>query len=303
MKFTSLLRAAQQAVYSQYRLLLWRLNGMLRQSALISTSQGKFKVVFLKKESIGRSLYVSGQYEMDLISGVLNFLRDSERLPMAGGILLDVGANNGVISIGLLRMGKFERAIAFEPAPENFSLLEYNVALNGLKDRFLCLPYAVADAPSELRFELSADNYGDHRVRAANMGNGLQNESKRREIIVKAQTLDALLSSAPAAFSKPASLVWLDVQGYEGYVFKGGRKLFGSGVPVVAEIWPYGIQRAGMTAPQFCEIAASLWTHYWIRRRGKFIQYPIETLGAVFEELGFDGAYDNLIFMGNVHAA
>jgi len=302
MKITSLLRAAQKAAYSQYRLLLWRLNGIFRKSALISTPQGKFKVVFLKKESIGRSLYVSGQYEMDLISDVLKFLRGAGRLPEAGGLALDIGANNGVISIGLLHMGKFERAIAFEPEPQNFSLLEYNVNLNGFKDRLLCMPYAIADKPGELRFELSADNYGDHRVRAANAGEGLQNESSRREIVVKAQTLDALWSSVPANFSQPPALIWLDVRGYEGYVFKGGQAVFSTGVPVVAEIWPYGIHRAGMTSAQFCESAAALWTHYWIRRRGKFIQYPIETLNAVFEELGDKGVYENLIFMGTKNA-
>jgi FkbM family methyltransferase len=300
MKLMILAGKAWKLLHSQYRLFLWNLNRAFRTFAVINTKQGKFKIAFLEKESIGRSLYTTGQYEMDLIKEVTKFLRANSKIGRKGsGTALDIGANNGVISIGLLQTGEFQKAIAFEPEPRNFSLLEFNVALNGLKDRFICMPYAVADAAGELRFELSDTNYGDHRVRADSQAIGLerQSESKRRLISVKADQLDALLSSIPQDFVASASLVWLDVQGYEGYVFKGGKKFLSTGIPVIAEIWPYGIQRAGMTQEQFCEIARELWSHYWIRRRGKFIMYPIETLETVFQELGDEGAYDNLIFM------
>lgn len=299
MKLSTLIKKIFEFAYSKYRLFLWNLNRKIRKFAVISTKQGKFKVVFLKNESIGRSLFSTGQYEMDLITSVMDFLQTELKIHKKGsGTIVDIGANNGVISIGLLHTGEFHRAIAIEPEPNNFLLLENNVALNDLRDRFVCLPYAVSDAEGEILFELSDTNYGDHRVR---VDSGLenverQNESKRRVISVKADQIDRLLSPLPDSFLKEISLVWVDVQGYEGYAFKGGQIFLSKNIPVVSEIWPYGIQRAGMTQEQFCDIAKSLWQNYWIRRRGKFIRYPIDTLNTVFAELGYDGAYDNVIF-------
>ena len=90
--------------------------------------------------------------------------------------------------------------------------------------------------------------------------------------------------------------MWIDVQGYEGYAFLGAKNLLSKGIPVVSKIWPYGIARAGMTQEQFCKIAENFWMNYYVMRRGKFVRYPIHTLGILFEELGYDGGYDNIIF-------
>jgi FkbM family methyltransferase len=195
-------------------------------------------------------------------------------------------------------MGEFERAIAIEPEPRNFSLLEHNVALNGLTDRFICLPYAVSDTKGVISFELSDNNLGDHRVRVNSTLDVAerQNESARQVISVKSDQLDKLVLTQPTSFLEKISLIWIDVQGYEGYAFQGGRKLFSQGMPVVAEIWLYGILRAGMSYRKFCDIAAEIWTHYWVKRRGKFVQYPIHILDTLFEELGNDGLYENVIF-------
>jgi FkbM family methyltransferase len=301
MKFSNLLGKVKKSFHLRYKLLSWRLNRLFRKSAIVSTKQGKFKIFFLESESIGRSLYCNGQYENELINDVMKFLRTTlPNFPLKGsGTIIDIGANNGVISIGLLHTGEFAQAIAIEPEPQNFSLLEYNVNLNGLKDKFTCLPYAVADKKGEISFELSDTNFGDHRVRVSSTieKQERQNESARQVIVVKSDQLDNLLKMAPESFLNQTSLIWMDVQGYEGYVFKGGRDILSKGIPVVSEIWPYGIARAGMTRQEFCEIAATIWSSYWVRRRNKFIKYPISVLDTLFEELGGDGQYENVIFI------
>ena len=162
-----------------------------------------------------------------------------------------------------------------------------------------CLNYAVAQQKGELSFELSETNYGDHRVRVnscADHGAENFNESNRNVIPVKCDTLDNLLVAVPKSFSSNISLMWIDVQGYEGYAFMGARNLLSKGIPVMAEIWPYGLRRAGMTQSQFRDIAESLWSNYWVMRRGKFVKYPIHVLGSFFDELGWDGRFDNLLF-------
>lgn len=80
-------------------------------------------------------------------------------------------------------------------------------------------------------------------------------------------------------------------------MFLGARKLLSKGVPVLSEIWPYGIVRAGMSQEEFCDIATGIWSSYWVRRRRGFVRYPIQVLDTLFHELGFDGGFDNVLFI------
>jgi len=50
--------------------------------------------------------------------------------------VLDVGANLGVISIGMLVNGDVAAAIGVEPDPDNYALLERNIAQNLCGDRY-----------------------------------------------------------------------------------------------------------------------------------------------------------------------
>lgn len=301
MRLRYLATKAIKLLFREWRYLCWEINRKFRKSLTVSTKQGVFTVL-LADETIGKNLYSSGQYELELMSNVMAFLRSTQRCPPKGrGTIVDIGANNGVISIGMLHTGELEKAIAIEPEPQNFSLLQRNVILNGLKDRVICLPIAASHQKGEILFELSDTNFGDHRVRTnAHCVNSdsaeLFHESGRRVITVQSDQLDNLLADLPESFTHNIALVWVDVQGYEGYVFMGARNLLSKGVPVVSEIWPYGIKRTGMTQEQFCEIATSIWTNYWVWRRGKFVRYPIHTLDIFFDELGYDGGFDSVIF-------
>ena len=96
-------------------------------------------------------------------------------------------------------------------------------------------------------------------------------------------------------------VMWIDIQGYEGYVFKGAREFLATGIPVVSEIWPYAIARAEMTMEEFNELVTGLWTSFWVKSHRKysragFIRYPIVAFSSFLDELGPDGGYDNVIF-------
>ena len=58
-----------------------------------------------------------------------------------------------------------EKAIIIEPEPDNFRYLQINILLNKLTDRTICLNSGVSDHTGICDFELSKDNYGDHRVK------------------------------------------------------------------------------------------------------------------------------------------
>jgi FkbM family methyltransferase len=284
-------------IHMELRSSWWDFNSKFRESITVTTKQGIFTVL-LADSGIGKSLYCDRQFELASISETMKFLRSIQKCPPKGeGTIVDIGANNGVISIGALHIGELEKAIAIEPDPQNFSLLQHNVNQNGLKDRVICLPYAASHTKGELVFELSNTNYGDHRVRGIpNSARELDRESERNVITVQADQLDNLLSDLPKDLTQTIALVWVDVQGFEGYVFMGAKGLLSKGVPVVAEIWPYGIERAGMAQEEFCSIVASIWSNYWVWRRGKFVRYPLNTLDILFDEVGYGGDHDNVIF-------
>lgn len=285
-------------VYCEFRLLCWKCNSKFRKSITVSTKQGIFTVMLTGSDVIGRSLYCYGQYELDLMSQTLTFLRSMQKCPQKGiGTIVDIGANNGVISIGMLYTGEMERAIAIEPEPKNFSLLQHNVRQNGLLDRIVCIPKAVSNQAGDIQFELSNTNIADHRVRMdLHIHNPeLYHESERHVITVKSDWLDNLLAALPGIYTQDIALIWIDVEGHEGYAFSGARDLLSKDIPVVCEIWPYAIRRAGMSQEDFVDIVKSIWSYYWVMRSGKFVRYPIHTLDILFDELGYDDVLNDVV--------
>ena len=296
----SLFRRIQRGLHFRYKGVLWQINRRLRKSVTVETKQGVFTLPLDMNDPISVALYLYGEYELDLVTSVISFLRTSQGFPSsAQGTVLDIGANNGIISIGMLVSEQFDKAIAIEPDPRNFSYLQHNVEQNNLAANFICQNCAESDAKSTLNLELSDSNYGDHRIKTGSLNpksNELFNESKRRVIQVQSDKIDELLEHVDEAFKTDIRIIWIDVQGYEGYVFLGARALLSRDIPVVSEIWPYGIQRAGMSQETFCNIAGEIWSAYWVNRRKKFIKYPIDTLHIFFDEVGSDGDEGNVIF-------
>lgn len=265
--------------------------------ATLTTRQGIFRVPLGVTDPISRELFLHGEFELDLITDAMQLLRGLSGRPKGEGTLIDIGANNGVISIGMIVTGELQKAVAIEPEPTNFARLEENVVLNGISDAVHRINCALSSQASSLTFELSDSNYGDHRVRAQSLASrDIFNESKRPVITVPADTLDKVLSAVPRTFTDDVAVIWIDVQGYEGHVFEGAGSILARGIPVVSEIWPYGIARSGMTLDAFNDVVTRYWHSFWVKRRGRFVRYPILAFRAFLDEIGPDGSYDNVIF-------
>src|SRR5919202_4391292 len=177
--------------------LRWRmLYAGVRRDVTVDTYNGR--LTFDSRDLlIGKYLYINRAYERKYIEGALGLLEREGYLTHDGrGTLLDIGANIGMICVALLKHGWFERALAFEPAPGNFRLLEQNVAQNGFRDRIRTLPYALSSAPGELELELSDYNSGDNRLRSGERGSGAYRENERRVIRVPVRTLDDAVRDA-----------------------------------------------------------------------------------------------------------
>ena len=277
----------------RYKKTIWRSLTFFRKSITISTHQGVFTLPPGSKDPISKSLYINTGYEFGFVNDVMKFLQDAKYFNKGEGTIVDVGANNGVISIGALTNGEVSNAIAIEPDINNFSVLTHNIKQNNLEHAFKTLNYAVSDNASILQLEISKSNLGDHRIQKPTSTRELFKESKRKVVDVKSDTLDNLLKDIDP---NNISLVWVDVQGHEGYVFQGAQKILSYGIPVVSEIWPYGIERSGMSQQQFCDIVSAQWTYFWVRRKTGFVQYSVTDFHEFLEELGGDGDFNNVIF-------
>ena len=288
----------RQKVYA-FRDRRWRIYRKLgRKSVTVRTKQGLF-TVSCADGGIGYNLYCFHKYELELSLNVMKVVHDFNTTRLKGkGTIVDVGANIGVISLGMIHNGLVEKAIVIEPDPHNFSLLKHNVGQNGLRDSFICLPFAISDAKGGGILERCNTNYGMHRIKRGSAGDISSERSQgtgRPLIRVECDSLDNVVDRLPQSFTEEIAVIWIDVEGFEGYVFEGSSRVFSRGIPVVAEINPAAMRQAGMSQEQFCDIASGKWSTYWKTFKDKFIPRPISDLAVVFDELG-DDEFTNLIF-------
>jgi FkbM family methyltransferase len=117
-----------------------------------------------------------------------------------GGLFVDVGANVGAYTIWAAELGA--DVIALEPAPDTFSLLVENVALNGYKVE--TVQAAAGSHCGTARFTAGRD-----------AGNRLDPEGPVETRLV---TIDALIGERQVAGMK------VDVEGFEVDVLRGGAR-------------------------------------------------------------------------------
>jgi FkbM family methyltransferase len=170
----------------------------------------------------------------------------------AGGTFIDVGANIGLSSIPIAQNAQV-LCHCFEPEPANFSYLATNVKENCHSGNVLLHNLALFDHPSELEFELSSNNMGDHRVRISST-TGAYSENARRTIRVTAVRLDDVFRGH--ALRLPLA-VKIDTQGSEPQVVAGGRSVLGQASLVHLEFWPYGMERTGGNVNELLDFFAS----------------------------------------------
>lgn len=201
----------------------------------------EYYVVQTADIAVSRKLYIGAGDEHVKVFRALEII-EKARGSCKLELIVDIGANLGHICIPVVRQQLAASAIAFEPEPNNFRLCQANILINDLAEKIVLHRSALGDKEGQtLTFELSEDNFGDHRVRVS-ASEGTYSEGSRKVISVPSTTLDSFF---PESLSELSTIIWLDVQGYEGQVLKGARRILERKVPIGVEFWPYGQERAG----------------------------------------------------------
>src|SRR3954452_14731506 len=155
-----------------------------------------------------------------------------------GGTYVDVGANIGLTLVPIAQNPNVD-VIAFEPDPSNFHYLTRNVADNCSHENITLHRLAAFKEKTQLSFELSPDNLGNHRIRLKDEAGALS-EQFRKTIMVDAVRLDDVVEVK----RKPLA-VKIDTEGAESFVIEGAPRLLSEARLFFTEIWPYGIARTG----------------------------------------------------------
>jgi FkbM family methyltransferase len=278
-----------------FRRFLWKALARLPEFRITRSTRHGILGFSNRDRGIGRDLFLRREYEYDEIQRAVRLL-DTVSAGRRRWVV-DVGANVGSVCIALVREGRFAAALAVEPAQNTFRHLVKNVARNGLSSAIRCVNVAASATNGTGDLELSR-NSGDHRVR---VGQPVDDEERYRErtrpvIPVPVRRLDDLLVEC-GVDPRDVGLLWMDVQGHEPHVLEGAPGLLATGVPLIIEIWPYGLRRAGIAPAAFVEhLAARFECYYDLTTEAPAVR-PTTELPALLGRLSHFKAFANLLLV------
>jgi FkbM family methyltransferase len=221
-----------------------------------NTPHGNF-MVDLNDKDVGSTMLLVNEVNYGSMQKWFDFLN----LPANTGIFLDVGANVGTTCIPLALDGKFKKIFAFEPDPANFEILEYNIKTNHVGNIVEAHNVAVGSVNQAMEFEISPDNFGDHRIKFTEKELNVFGENTRKHITVNCITLDRFIKDNHIEFGQ-ISLIKVDTQGAEGHAFKGADDILKHKIPWVIEFWPYGLHNAGTEKEEFIRLVSGRFSKF-----------------------------------------
>lgn len=183
------------------------------EPVLVRDFQGSAAFLCYLKEHMGSQVFFRGAYSYTLMPLISKHLPDD-------GIFLDIGANQGEITVAAAVVAKRGRVISVEPVPKNRDRLTSNIALNGFL-HVTTVPVALSDADGELEIFDRDSTYEDgttHEGLATLFAHGMRTSPIAR---VPVRTLDGLVDE----WQLPRlDMVKLDIEGAEYPALRGGQE-------------------------------------------------------------------------------
>lgn len=202
-----------------------------------------------KRDAVGRGLYRRRLHEPGPTKLVLETFANT-----SGRSFLDVGGNIGYFSCLFGKLaGPTGKVVAIEPEPRNRELLERNVRNNGLTN-VTVLGFAVGAAAATAKMGIyKAANRGRHSL--------VDLETCKEFIEVPVRRLDDLLQDAGV---NSWTLMKLDAEGYEPYIFEGGQQTLSHTEMLLMEYAPAYWRKAGFEpAAVFQKLLRHFSKMYW----------------------------------------
>jgi FkbM family methyltransferase len=164
------------------------------------------------------------------------------KLLKKGDIALDIGANIGYFTLILAnQVGNNGKVYAFEPSPQNCSLLKKNVTANGYKNVIIELK-AVSDKSSTIQLYLSLRSSGQHSL--------FNHSGDCKSTKVQSISLDKYFPS-----NTVIDFIKMDIQGAEILAFQGMNRLLidNQDIKLIIEFCPILLSNAGFEPGEYIE--------------------------------------------------
>jgi FkbM family methyltransferase len=238
----------------------------------VTVENGDFAFVVSTTDRKMAKFFAKGaRTEQRVLRSALSLLK-AAGVARRGGIFVDAGANIGTSSFAALQEG-FTSVLACEPEPESARLLRTSVALNGLAGSVTVLEVALSDHPATASLDASGASRSKARLLSA------EEESGGEPVSVRLVPLDGL---AVDGVFDPTSvrMLWLDVEGHEVHVLAGASTVLSHSPPLVMELSPQLLRRAGKL-DELPGILARHYTHVADLRHGATELIPVAHVAAL----------------------
>ena len=163
-----------------------------------------------KVDVVARDIYWGGRRPQSAADALV--LRAVEMLCSEGCTFLDIGSYSGLFALVAARSSEATRAIAFEIVPENFLLIWRNIIANGVAGQVRAMLTGIGDEPGSIRMPT--------RLGLASLATSMSIGSQFSEGI---EVPLVMLDSVAGDIAGPL-VMKIDVEGFEGAVFRGGAE-------------------------------------------------------------------------------
>jgi hypothetical protein len=161
--------------------------------------------------NVSRQLLTHGEYDWNAVRLLSSLLSPTSRVAV-------VGAHIGAVLIPMVRMAQIQRAMAYEPSPRNFKLLELNLALNGVRQA----------------------------VQTRNIALGEQ----------AGRAVDTLDATMPADWES-IDLIVMDIEGAEVQAMRGAQRTLARTRYLYVELAPEQLHEQGSTVEEFVHLTSA----------------------------------------------
>lgn len=155
-----------------------------------------------------------------------------------GNVVLDIGANVGLVSISLLKaQPKVDKIYAFEPLPDTFAKMKHNLELNGLPEKIYPVNVGMSDKAGTFDFYLPGENEAasmqpnmDEFYMQESVDGHYTGKKKMDKVDCQVTTVDKYVEENNIDH---VNFIKIDVEGNERNVLVGGADVLKKYHPVV----------------------------------------------------------------------
>jgi FkbM family methyltransferase len=237
-----------------------------------------------KNDSLINEIRKSGNgiYENQETTLLVEILKKSAR-----PVMLDIGANIGLMTLNVCAQRKDVKVYAFEPGPNQFSYLEKNIEGNNLRDRVTIFNVALSSRKGTIDFHIHADRHssGDGIVDTGRAG-------KSVVIQVSSLTLDEWWSDHA---NPEINLIKIDTEGAELQILQKATNLLKKCRPyILIEMCDINFEKYGLTYQEHFDFFKAQGYAVVDTHRKSRVEKSIDVVPGQYYYLAIPNEYDEL---------